>query len=81
MMATGRDRTTGDYNAFWANRDLRTKAGKIRAATLMAHAFNDWNVVPEHSQRIVEVLKANKVPVQQYYHQGGHGGEPRRRRT
>ncbi|MBP9897674.1 MAG: Xaa-Pro dipeptidyl-peptidase [Gemmatimonadales bacterium] len=76
MMATGRDRTTGDYNAFWANRDLRTKAGKIRAATLMAHAFNDWNVVPEHSQRIVEVLKANKVPVQQYYHQGGHGGEP-----
>lgn len=76
MMAAGRDRTTGDYNDFWANRDLRRKAGKIRAATLMAHAFNDWNVVPEHSQRIVEVLKANKVPLQQYYHQGGHGGEP-----
>jgi len=41
----------------------------------MAHAFNDWNVVPEHSARIVEALKG-QVPVQQYYHQGGHGGEP-----
>ncbi len=23
----------------------------------MAHAFNDWNVVPEHSVRIYEALK------------------------
>jgi X-Pro dipeptidyl-peptidase len=76
QMATGRDRTTGDYNAFWAERDLARKAGGIRAATLMAHAFNDWNVVPEHSLRISEILKKNKVPLQQFYHQGGHGGNP-----
>jgi X-Pro dipeptidyl-peptidase len=42
----------------------------------MAHAFNDWNVVPEHSVRVYEVLKARGVPVQAYYHQGGHGGAP-----
>jgi X-Pro dipeptidyl-peptidase len=42
----------------------------------MAHAFNDWNVVPEHSVRIYEALKAQGVPVQAYYHQGGHGGAP-----
>ena len=41
----------------------------------MAHAFNDWNVVPEHSVRIAEALKG-KVPLMQYYHQGGHGGAP-----
>ena len=41
----------------------------------MAHAFNDWNVVPEHSVRIAEALKG-KVPLQQFYHQGGHGGAP-----
>jgi X-Pro dipeptidyl-peptidase len=76
QMATGRDRTSGDYNAFWAERDLARKAGNIRAATLMAHAFNDWNVVPEHSVRISEILKKNKVPLQQYFHQGGHGGNP-----
>ena len=42
----------------------------------MSHAFNDWNVMPEHSYRISEALKARGVPVQIYYHQGGHGGPP-----
>jgi X-Pro dipeptidyl-peptidase len=41
----------------------------------MAHAFNDWNVVPEHSVRIYEALKG-RVPLMAYYHQGGHGGSP-----
>ena len=42
----------------------------------MSHAFNDWNVMPEHSNRIYQALKAEGVPVQAYYHQGGHGGPP-----
>jgi X-Pro dipeptidyl-peptidase len=33
-------------------------------------------VVPEHSYRISKVLKEKGVPLQMYYHQGGHGGEP-----
>ncbi|MDA0683122.1 MAG: Xaa-Pro dipeptidyl-peptidase [Bacteroidetes bacterium] len=74
-MAEGRDRTTGDYNDFWAGRDYLNVTDKIEAAVLMAHAFNDWNVMPEHSVRIVEALKG-QVPVQMYYHQGGHGGPP-----
>jgi X-Pro dipeptidyl-peptidase len=74
-MAAGRDRATGDYNDFWAGRDYLNVTKNVKAAVLMAHAFNDWNVVPEHSARIVEALKG-QVPVQQYYHQGGHGGEP-----
>src|SRR6185295_16353930 len=73
--AAGRDRATGDYNDFWAARDLLPKVGGIKAAVLMAHAFNDWNVVPEHSVRIYEALKG-KVPLQAYYHQGEHGGNP-----
>jgi X-Pro dipeptidyl-peptidase len=73
--AEGRDRTTGDYNAFWAERDLLNKVKNIKAAVLMSHAFNDWNVVPEHSVRIYEALKG-RVPLQAYYHQGGHGGAP-----
>ncbi len=75
-MAEGHDRITGDYNAFWAGRDYLTAIDNVNAATLMAHAFNDWNVMPEHSYRIVEALKERKVPVQVYYHQGGHGGAP-----
>jgi X-Pro dipeptidyl-peptidase len=70
------DRINGDYSAWWAGRDYLPQAAGIRAATLMAHAFNDWNVMPEHSVRIVEALKARGVPVQMYFHQGGHGGAP-----
>jgi X-Pro dipeptidyl-peptidase len=73
--AERRDRKSGDYNEFWATRDLLPKVNKIKAAVLMAHAFNDWNVVPEHSVRIYEALKG-RVPLMSYFHQGGHGGAP-----
>jgi X-Pro dipeptidyl-peptidase len=69
------DRRTGDYNAFWAERDLLRFVDNVRCAVLMAHAFNDWNVMPEHSVRISLALKG-RVPLVQYFHQGGHGGAP-----
>jgi X-Pro dipeptidyl-peptidase len=70
-----KDRKTGDFNAFWASRDLLPYAKNIRCAVLMAHAFNDWNVIPEHSVRISEAVRG-RVPLVQYFHQGGHGGDP-----
>ncbi|MFB6392383.1 Xaa-Pro dipeptidyl-peptidase [Polymorphospora lycopeni] len=76
MMNRHQDRATGDFNDFWAGRDYLPQVKNVKAATLMAHAFNDWNVMPEHSVRIIEALKARKVPVQAYFHQGGHGGAP-----
>jgi X-Pro dipeptidyl-peptidase len=75
LYVKGRDRAHGDYNDFWADRDLLTKVKGIKAAVLMAHAFNDWNVVPEHSVRIAMAIKG-QVPLQFYFHQGGHGGPP-----
>jgi X-Pro dipeptidyl-peptidase len=42
----------------------------------MSHGFNDWNVMPEHSNRIYQAAKDMGLPVQIYYHQGGHGGPP-----
>lgn len=76
LMARGQDRISGDYNDFWAERDLMNYMGNFRAAVLMSHGFNDWNVVPSHSYRFIKVLKEKGVPLQIYYHQGGHGGEP-----
>ncbi len=70
------DRISGDYNEFWSGRDYLNDLEPVKAAVLMAHAFNDWNVVPEHSVRIYQALKAKGVPVQAYFHQGGHGGPP-----
>ncbi|WP_145422289.1 Xaa-Pro dipeptidyl-peptidase [Planctomycetes bacterium K23_9] len=75
-MLQGFDRKTGDYNEFWAGRDYINDLEPLKAAVLMAHAFNDWNVVPEHSVRIYQALKAKGVPSQAFFHQGGHGGPP-----
>jgi len=75
-MLQGHDRVTGDYNDFWAGRDYLNVIDGVRAATLMSHAFNDWNVMPEHSYRIYAALKERGVPTQAFYHQGGHGGPP-----
>lgn len=75
-MANGMDRITGDYNDFWAGRDYLNQMGPMKAALLMAHAFNDWNVMPEHSVRIYEQAKKQGIPAQIYFHQQGHGGPP-----
>lgn len=75
-MMNGMDRQTGDYNAFWAKRDYLNQMGNMKAALLMSHGFNDWNVMPEHSYRIYKAAKEKGLPTQIYYHQLGHGGPP-----
>lgn len=75
-MANGMDRITGDYNDFWAGRDYLNEMGPMKAALFMAHGFNDWNVMPEHSYRIYEAAKLKGLPTMIYYHQEGHGGPP-----
>lgn len=75
-MKNGMDRITGDYNDFWAGRDYLNHMGPMKAALLMAHGFNDWNVMPEHSYRIYKAAKEKGIPCQIYYHQAAHGGEP-----
>lgn len=75
-MAAGQDRIKGDYSDFWAKRDLMNYIAPFKAAILMAHGFNDWNVMISHSSRFINALRDKGVPVQVYFHQGGHGGEP-----
>ncbi|MGB0194697.1 MAG: Xaa-Pro dipeptidyl-peptidase [Schleiferiaceae bacterium] len=76
IMREQMDRATGDYNAFWADRDYLNDMAPMKAALLMSHGFNDWNVMPEHSYRIYNKAREMGLPVQIYYHQGGHGGPP-----
>ena len=75
-MANGMDRATGDYNDFWAGRDYLNDMKPMKAALLMSHGFNDWNVMPEHSYRIYKRAKEMGIPSQIFYHQNGHGGPP-----
>ncbi|OYP33088.1 Xaa-Pro dipeptidyl-peptidase [Rhodopirellula sp. MGV] len=76
LMHGNQDRATGDYNDFWYTRDYLNRIDGVKAAVLMAHAFNDWNVVPEHSIRIYQALQKNGIETQLFMHQGGHGGPP-----
>ena len=75
-MRNGMDRETGDYNEFWAGRDYLNQMDNMKAALLMSHGFNDWNVMPEHSYRIYKAAKDKGLHAQIYYHQNGHGGPP-----
>ncbi len=76
ILAKGMDRKTGDYNDFWATRDYLNDIKPMKAAILLAHGFNDWNVMPDHSYRIYKAARAMGLPAQIYFHQGGHGGPP-----
>jgi len=70
------DRASGDMNDFWKSRDYVQQLDHWHAATLMSHAFNDWNVMAENSVLLYEALEKRGVPVQCFFHQGGHGGPP-----
>ena len=74
--AAGLDRRTGDYSDFWEARDLLPHVKHIRAAVLLAHGLNDWNVMPSHSVRIYEEMRRLGRPAALYLHQLGHGGNP-----
>jgi len=75
-LRNGMDRESGDFNDFWAGRDYLLQMKPMKAALLMSHGFNDWNVMPEHSYRIAMKAKEMGIPTQIYYHQNGHGGPP-----
>jgi X-Pro dipeptidyl-peptidase len=70
------DRKTGDYNDFWKTRDYSLQMDSVKTSILMAHGFNDWNVMPEHSYRIYKKANELNLETMLYYHQNGHGGEP-----
>ena len=76
ILAANMDRESGDYNEFWASRDYLNDMKPMKAALLMSHGFNDWNVMPEHSYRIYKQAKEQGIPSQIFYHQNGHGGPP-----
>ncbi|MGH7678718.1 MAG: Xaa-Pro dipeptidyl-peptidase, partial [Gemmatimonadaceae bacterium] len=76
ILARGQDRASGDYSDFWESRDLLPHVKNVKAAVLLAHGLNDYNVMPSHSVRIYEALKARGAPAAIYLHHGGHGGNP-----
>jgi X-Pro dipeptidyl-peptidase len=69
----GADRLTGDYNAFWDERNYVKDVGGFKTAVLISHGLNDFNVKPRHAGRLWNALKEHGVPARIWWHQGGHG--------
>ncbi|WP_338695479.1 Xaa-Pro dipeptidyl-peptidase [Streptomyces sp. Q6] len=66
------DRATGDWSAYWRERDYLKDADRIKAATFVVHGLNDWNVKTKNADRLWEALKKNHVPRKLWLHQAGH---------
>lgn len=70
------DRTTGDYNAFWNDRDYLHRARGIKASVFVVHGIEDYNVMPTAYASWWAQLAKYHVPRKIWLHKGGHGGPP-----
>jgi predicted acyl esterase len=70
------DRQSGNRSAFWQERNYMKDVAKIKAATLIAHGGNDFNVMTKNAAQLYAALKVQGTPHMFYFHQGGHGGAP-----
>lgn len=75
-LAARQDRTTGDFSPFWKARDYMKDVRNVRAAVLVAHGNNDFNVMTKNMAQFYDAIKKRGVPHMLYFHQGGHGGSP-----
>ena len=66
------DRVTGDYSPFWHERNYLKDVHNVRAATLVVHGLNDWNVKDLQAQQWYEAIKEQGVPHKIWWHQSGH---------
>lgn len=68
------DRTTGDYNAYWHERDYLHRARGIKASVFVVHGLEDYNVMPTAYSSWWSQLTRYNVPRKIWLHKGGHGG-------
>ncbi|RKS73331.1 dipeptidyl-peptidase IV [Actinomadura pelletieri DSM 43383] len=71
-IAATQDRETGDYGKIWAERDYVDQARKVRAAVMVVHGVNDWNVKVKNSVQWWNALKTAGVPRKLWLHQASH---------
>jgi X-Pro dipeptidyl-peptidase len=66
------DRETGDYSAFWHERNYLRDVDRVRASVLLVHGLNDWNVKTKQFGQWWDALAARGVPRKIWLHQGPH---------
>jgi len=66
------DRVSGDYNAFWDERNFAKDVGRFRASVFQVAGLNDWNVKPLEFGELWQALDRHNVPRKLWLHQGQH---------
>jgi X-Pro dipeptidyl-peptidase len=69
---TGSDDATGDYNAYWAERDYRPDARRVHASVFVVHGINDVNVTTSQFALWWQRLAAAGVQRKIWLAQQGH---------
>ncbi|MEU8819143.1 Xaa-Pro dipeptidyl-peptidase [Actinoplanes sp. NPDC048796] len=65
----GSDDATGDYNAYWAERNFRPDARRVHASVFIAHGLNDTNVTTD---QFAQWWGRLGVPKKMWLSQAGH---------
>jgi X-Pro dipeptidyl-peptidase len=68
------DRTTGDYNRYWDERDYLHRARGVKASVFVVHGLEDYNVMGTAYASWWRQLARNHVPRKIWLHKDGHGG-------
>ncbi len=66
------DRESGNYSAFWEERNYLKDIQKIKCDIIMVHGLNDWNVKPRHVGALWQALRKVSVTKKIFLHQGKH---------
>jgi X-Pro dipeptidyl-peptidase len=68
------DRTTGDYNRYWDDRDYLHRARGVQASVFVVHGLEDYNVMGTAYASWWSQLARYHVPRKIWLHKDGHGG-------
>jgi len=71
-LKTGEADATGNFNAFWSQRDYVKDARNVRASVFVVHGLNDLNVQTNHFAQWWDTLAARGVPRKIWLSQEGH---------
>ncbi|WP_020670265.1 Xaa-Pro dipeptidyl-peptidase [Amycolatopsis nigrescens] len=71
-METAMDRVSGDYNAFWDERNFAKDLGNFKGSVFQVAGINDWNVKPKNFSDLWTALGENHIPRKLWLHQAAH---------
>ncbi len=67
----GLERSNGDYNQYWHDRNYLLHADKVNCEVVFTHGSQDWNVKPIHVWNMFHALPGH-IKKHLFFHNGAH---------